>query len=90
MNKGELISLMAELSGNSKADAERALNSVTDSVIMALGKGHDINLVGFGSFQVQSRQAREGRNPKTGEKMHIAAYKQPVFKAGKKMKDACN
>ncbi|WPY01058.1 HU family DNA-binding protein [Candidatus Trichorickettsia mobilis] len=90
MNKGELISLMAELSGNSKADAERALNNVTDSVIMALSKGHDINLVGFGSFQVQNRQAREGRNPKTGEKMHIAAYKQPVFKAGKKMKDACN
>jgi DNA-binding protein HU-beta len=90
MNKGELISLMAELSGNSKADAERALNSVTDSIIMALSKGHDINLVGFGSFQVQDRKAREGRNPKTGEKMKIEAYRQPVFKAGKKMKDACN
>lgn len=90
MNKGELVTLMADHSGHSKADAERALNLVVDSVLAALKEGHDINLVGFGSFHIQKREAREGRNPKTGEKMHIKAYKQPVFRAGKKMKEACN
>ena len=90
MNKGELISLMAEGKGDSKAEAEKALNWVTNSIIDAISKGHDINLIGFGSFQIQKRAAREGRNPKTGEKMHIKAYNQPVFKAGKKIKDACN
>lgn len=90
MNKGDLVSLMAELSGDTKTNAEKALNLVTDAVIAALNQGHDINLVGFGSFHIQQRDAREGRNPKTGEKMHIKAYKQPVFRAGKKMKEACN
>lgn len=90
MNKGELVALMAESAGHSKAEAERALNWVLDSIVQALGKRHDVNLVGFGSFCIQHRKAREGRNPKTGEKMHIAAYKQPVFRAGKKMKDSCN
>jgi DNA-binding protein HU-beta len=90
MNKGELVASMADHSKTSKADAERSLNCVIDCIISALKKGHDVNLVGFGSFNVQKRNAREGRNPKTGQKMQIAAYKQPVFKAGKKMKDACN
>ncbi|HJD57374.1 HU family DNA-binding protein [Candidatus Tisiphia endosymbiont of Ptychoptera albimana] len=89
MNKGELVALMAE-KGHSKNDAEKALTWVVDSVLKALSRGEDVNLVGFGSFHIQSRAAREGRNPKTGEKMHIAAYKQPVFRAGKKMKEACN
>ncbi|WP_375359262.1 HU family DNA-binding protein [Candidatus Tisiphia endosymbiont of Neophilaenus lineatus] len=89
MNKGELVALMAEV-GHSKSDAEKALTWVVDSVLKALSRGEDVNLVGFGSFHIQSRAAREGRNPKTGEKMHIAAYKQPVFRAGKKMKEACN
>ncbi len=90
MNKSELIALMADHSKGSKADAERSLNLVIDSVIKALKKGNDINLVGFGSFHIRKREAREGRNPKTGQKMRIAAYKQPVFRAGKKMKEACN
>lgn len=90
MNKGELVTLMAKHSKESKANAERALNLVTESVIEALRTGNDINLVGFGSFHVQQRNAREGRNPKTGDKMHIKAYKQPVFRAGKKIKEACN
>jgi DNA-binding protein HU-beta len=89
MNKGELIALMAE-AGHSKSDAEKALTWVVDSVLKALSRGEDVNLVGFGSFHIQNRAAREGRNPKTGEKMHISAYKQPVFRAGKKMKEACN
>jgi len=90
MNKGELVTFMSEQGKVSKTEAEKALNLVTGSVITALKKGKGINLVGFGSFQVQSREAREGRNPKTGEKMKIKAYKQPAFKAGKQMKDACN
>jgi DNA-binding protein HU-beta len=90
MNKGELVALLSSKGGVSKADAERSLNLVTEGIIAALGKGQDISLVGFGSFKVQKRKAREGRNPKTGAKMQIAAYKQPVFRAGKGMKDACN
>jgi DNA-binding protein HU-beta len=90
MNKGELVALMATQAKSSKAEAERAINNVLDTVIMALKKGHEIHLVGFGSFRVQKRKAREGRNPKTGVKMNIAAYKQPVFRAGKRMKEACN
>jgi DNA-binding protein HU-beta len=90
MNKGELVTFMADHSNLSKTDAEKALNLVVETIITALKKGKGINLVGVGSFQVQKREAREGRNPKTGEKMKIAAYKQPVFKAGKKMKEACN
>jgi DNA-binding protein HU-beta len=90
MNKAEFVGFIAEVGGLSKADAERSLNLITESVMQALHKGLDINLVGFGAFHVQKRDAREGRNPKTGEKMRIAAYKQPVFRAGKKLKETCN
>jgi len=90
MNKAEFVGFIAEVGKQSKADAERALNLVTEAVTKALGKGKEINLVGFGAFKVQKREAREGRNPKTGAKMRIAAYKQPTFKAGKKLKEACN
>ncbi len=90
MNKAEFVGFMAGEHNCSKADAERALNMVVESFIEAMAKSTGVNLVGFGSFSVQQRNAREGRNPKTGAKMHIPAYKQPVFKAGKKLKDACN
>ncbi len=90
MNKAEFISFIATEGKVSKAEAERSLNLITESVLAGLKKGHEINLVGFGSFKVQKRDARDGRNPKTGAKMRIAAYKQPVFKAGKKLKEACN
>lgn len=90
MNKSEFVALMAEGSEISKAEAERALNLVTESVIKALKKGGEINLVGFGSYKVLERKAREGRNPKTGAKMQIKAFRQPVFRPGKKLKDACN
>lgn len=90
MNKGQLVTKMAAKSGNSKAECERALNLVTDCVIEALGNGGAVNLVGFGSFHVKQRNARMGRNPKTGESMKIAAYRQPIFRAGKKMKESCN
>jgi len=89
MNKKELIDLMTE-SGHSKIEAEKALTWVIDSILTTLSRGEDIALVGFGSFVIQHRVARAGRNPKTGEPMQIAAYNQPVFRAGKKMKEACN
>lgn len=90
MNKAEFVSFMASANDCSKADAERALNMVVESITQALSKGDSVGLVGFGSFGVQRRNAREGRNPKTGEKMHIAAYNQPFLKVGRKLKDACN
>lgn len=90
MNKGELVNLITELSYESKLEGEKALVAVIDAITHALREGHDISLVGFGSFQVQKREARDGRNPKTGAAMKIPAYNQPVFKAGKKLKDACN
>ena len=90
MNKGELVAFIADGAGLSKAEVERSLNLITDGIIHALKKGHDISLVGFGSFHIQTRKPRDGRNPKTGEKMRIPGYKQPVFKAGKKLKEACN
>jgi DNA-binding protein HU-beta len=90
MNKGELVKLMASHSGGTKAEADRALNLVINSVIKALKQGNNINLVGFGSFHIRKREGREGRNPRTGQKMRIAPYNQPVFRAGKKIKEACN
>ena len=90
MNKAEFVTFIADNHSCSKADATRALDMVTDSITKALGSEKDVSLVGFGLFYVQRRAAREGRNPKTGAKMHIAAYKQPAFRAGKKLKGACN
>lgn len=90
MNKGELVTKMSAASGKSKAECEMFLNLVTDSVVSTLGQGEAVNLVGFGSFHVKKRNARVGRNPKTGEPMNIDAYNQPIFRAGKKMKGACN
>ena len=90
MNKAEFVTFIAEIGNSSKADATRALDLITEAITKALGKGNEVSLVGFGSFYVQRRAAREGRNPKTGAKMHIAAYKQPAFRAGKKLKEACN
>lgn len=90
MNKAEFVDFIAKQNGYSKADAERALDLITASVTQALSKGDSVNLVGFGAWEVKKRPARDGRNPKTGETMKIAAYNQPVFKSGKKLKTACN
>lgn len=90
MNKGEFVSFIADQKGCSKAEAEKVVDMFTSSVISALGKGKDISLVGFGSFSVSKVAAREGRNPRTGEMIKIAAYNQPKFKVGQKLKDACN
>ncbi|MDO4284654.1 MAG: HU family DNA-binding protein [Eubacteriales bacterium] len=90
MNKTELVAAMAEQAEISKKDAEKALKAFTDTVAAELKKGEKIQLVGFGTFEVSTRAAREGRNPQTGEPMKIEASKAPKFKAGKALKDAIN
>ena len=90
MNKTELIAAVAEKAEISKKDAEKAIKAFTDVVTDELVKGEKVQLVGFGTFEVTSRAAREGRNPQTGNTMKIAACKAPKFKAGKALKDAVN
>ena len=90
MNKTELVAAIAEKTELSKKDAEKALKAFTDVVAEELKKGEKIQLVGFGTFEVAERPAREGRNPLTGKPMKIAASKNPKFKAGKALKDTVN
>ena len=90
MNKTELVAAVAEQAGPSKKDAEAAVKAFTDVVAEALKAGDKIQLVGFGTFEVSERAAREGRNPRTGETMTIEASKTPKFKAGKALKDLVN
>ena len=90
MNRMELVAAIAEKTELSKKDAEKALKAFTDVVAEELKKGEKIQLVGFGTFEVSERAAREGRNPQTGEAMQIAASKSPKFKSGKALKDALN
>lgn len=90
MNKTELVAAIADEAGISKKDAEKALKAFTDVVGEELKKGGKIQLVGFGTFEVSERAAREGRNPQTGKAMKIAASKAPKFKAGKALKDLVN
>ncbi|WP_419648902.1 HU family DNA-binding protein [Waltera sp.] len=90
MNKTELVAAMADQAGLSKKDAEKALKAFTDVVAEELKKDGKVQLVGFGTFEVSSRAAREGRNPQSGAPMKIAASKAPKFKAGKALKDMLN
>ncbi len=90
MNKAELISAIAEQANLTKKDAELALSAVIDSIKEALVKGDKVSLIGFGTFEVRTRAAREGKNPSTGEKINIAACKVPAFKPGKALKDKVN
>lgn len=90
MNKSDLIDHVAESTGLSKADAGRAVDAVIGGISGALKGGDSVALTGFGTFEVRSRAARTGRNPKTGEALQIAASKAPGFKAGKALKDAVN
>ena len=90
MNRAELIAAMAKKAELSQKDAEKALKAFTEVVVSELKDGGKIQLVGFGTFEVSSRNARTGRNPHTGEEMAIAACKAPKFKAGKALKDAVN
>ncbi len=88
MNKGELVSSVAEGAGLSKKDAEKAVAAVFDSITTALTSGDKVQLVGFGTFEVRDRAARTGHNPKTNESIQIPASKVPAFKAGKALKDS--
>ena len=90
MNKTEFIEAVAEKAEISKKDSEKALKAFVDVVAEQLKAGDKVQLVGFGTFEVSERAAREGRNPQTGETMTIAACKAPKFKAGKALKDAIN
>ncbi|MCQ2547074.1 MAG: HU family DNA-binding protein [Clostridia bacterium] len=91
MNKAELVTAVAEKTGAKKKDAEAAINAMTVCIEEALLKGEKVQLIGFGTFEVRERKARQGRNPrKPGEVIEIAASKAPVFKAGKALKDAVN
>ena len=88
MNKTELIAEVANKAGLSRKDAEKALGAVVETITEAVVKGDKVQLVGFGSFETQQREARTGRNPKTKETIEIPATRVPVFKAGKALKDA--
>ena len=90
MNKTELVAGIAERSGLSKKDSEKALNATFDAIADALEAGEKVQLVGFGVFDVKERAARVGRNPRTKEEITIEASRTPVFKAGKALKDTVN
>ncbi|KAF0225742.1 MAG: DNA-binding protein [Rhodospirillaceae bacterium] len=90
MNKNDLVTAVAEVSGLTKADAAKAVDGVFDAITGALKSGDEVRLVGFGSFSVAQRAASGGRNPRTGEKIQIAASKPPKFSVGKGLKDAVN
>ena len=88
MTKAELVTSLAEKSGLTKKDSEKALAAFIETVSDTLAKGESIQLVGFGTFEVRERAAREGINPRTKAKIKIAATKVPAFKAGRALKDA--
>ena len=90
MNRNELVDAVASKADMRKVDASKAVDAVFDSIEGALKKGDEVRLVGFGTFSVARRAASEGRNPRTGERIKIAASKQPKFKAGKKLRDSLN
>lgn len=90
MNKVELVTAMSQTSELSKTDIEKALKAFTEVVTETLVSGDKVQIVGFGNFEVVERAAREGRNPKSGESMHIEASKSTKFKVGKALKDAVN
>lgn len=86
MNKEQLVERVASKTGLSKRDANAALDATLEGITAALKKGEKVTLVGFGTFSVRRRKAREGRNPQTGEKIRIPARKVPAFTAGKELK----
>ena len=90
MNKSELVASVAEVAELTKKDAEKAVNAVFASVQKALVEDDKVQIIGFGTFEVRTRAARKSRNPQTGETIEIPASKNPVFKAGKALKEAVN
>ena len=90
MNKSELVASVAEVAELTKKDAEKAVNAVLEKKKKALVEDDKVQIIGFGTFEVRTRAARKGRNPQTGETIEIPASKNPVFKAGKALKEAVN
>ena len=90
MNKNDLVAAVAQATDTSKADAAKAVDGVFGAITGALKSGDSVQVIGFGNFSVADRAARQGRNPRTGETIQIAAYKQPKLKAGKALKEAVN
>ncbi len=90
MKKAELVSAIAAKAGIPKREAEKVLKAFTETVVEELKKGEKVQILGFGTFEVADRPAREGRNPLTGEKMEIKASKSPKFKVSKTLKDTVN
>ena len=88
MNKKDLIKAVADASALTNKDAEKAINALTGAIADALKKGEKVQLVGFGTFEVRERAAKQGRNPRTGAAMEIPASKLPAFRAGQALKDA--
>ena len=88
MNKTELVAAVAQKTGLTKKDAERVVNAAVDTVVESMKKGEKVQLSGFGIFEVKTREARVGRNPRTKESIQIPATKTPAFKASKTLKDA--
>ena len=90
LNKQELVANVAEQANLTKKDAEKAVNAIFETIKGALSEGDRVERIGFGTFEVKARQARKGRNPRTGKEINIPASKTPVFKAGKALKDSVN
>ena len=88
MTKQDLVNVLSDRAGLTKADAQRAVDGVAESVTAALARGEKVTWTGFGTFEVRTRAARMGRNPQTGAPLHIPAGKTPAFRAGKGLKDA--
>lgn len=90
MNKAQLVQRVAEQTGITKREAGRVVDAVFESIRSSLKAGRKVSLVGFGSFEVRQRRARQGRNPQTGQSLKIGARRVPVFKAGRPLRDAVN
>ncbi|MBE6577135.1 MAG: HU family DNA-binding protein [Ruminococcaceae bacterium] len=90
MNKTQLVDVVVAKTGMKKKEAEAAVNAMTEAITEALKAGDKVQLIGFGTFDVKASAAREGRNPRTGETIKIAASKRPVFSAGSALKNAVN
>ena len=90
MNKTDLVKVVAQKADMTQKDAEKAINALFDGIKDALAKNDKVQVIGFGTFEVKTREARKGRNPQTGKEITIPASKSPVFKAGKGLKDAVN
>jgi DNA-binding protein HU-beta len=90
MNKADFISAVSEAAGSSKSEATAHVEAIINVVTNTLKDGNEVTLVGFGTFKAKNREARTGRNPRTGESIQIAASTVPSFKAGKAFKDALN